>query len=101
MEEYKTTISLKTCDVDVILKGKYIPLSVCNEHDGHCEYEGDEIEDMSVWVEYEKINKNWIYAPSCLPKKFTREKEITSIVDDAILSKLEREFCSHLKTHGR
>jgi hypothetical protein len=34
--------------VDVIVEAFYVPKTVCNEHNGHCEYEGHNLEDMKV-----------------------------------------------------
>jgi hypothetical protein len=76
--DFETTISINGHDVDVVLSGNYIPKTACNDHDGFCEYEGHEIEDMTVEC-------NGI--------------DITAIIPDDALEKLNRVFSNHCRSN--
>lgn len=76
----QTTIKINDTDIDVELNGNYIPKTVCNSSGGHCEYEGNCIENMQVFAR--SGHASFI--------------DLTSILPDEVLEKLERSFIKHV-----
>jgi hypothetical protein len=80
--DFETTINIEGDDVDVILTGNYIEKTICNSHAGFYEYEGDEIEDMKVLC----------------PNGPANVIDLTPVIPDDVLEKLNRRFSDAVKT---